>query len=990
LSEPFRLPRGGLVDRSASLSFSFDGRNYTGLAGDTLASALLANGVRLVGRSFKYHRPRGIVSAGSDEPNALVELRHGARREPNTKATTIELFNDLTADSQNRWPSLRFDLRALNQLLAPFIGAGFYYKTFMWPAALWEKLYEPLIRRAAGLGRLSGEADPDTYEKAYAFCDLLVIGSGPAGLMAALGAGRAGLRVILCEDDFRFGGRLLSERDEVDGRSASAWTAHVVAELDSLPDVRLMPRTAVIGMYDGACGALERVSDHLAEPAPHIPRQRFWTITAKQIVVAAGAIERAIAFGGNDRPGVMLASAVRSYLNRFAVAPGRRFAVFTNNDDGWRTAADLLDAGQEVVAVIDSRANPQTSLSDDLRGRCRVIVGGQVIGTRGWHALRKIIVATPSGEEMLDAAVLAVSGGWNPNIALSSHKGAKPIWNERGSAFVPGSQIPKNMTVVGAAAGTFSLAGCLAEGARAGSEIASQLGGSAPRIDVPRASDQQFAITPLWHVKKSRGLVFVDPQNDVTTKDIELAHREGFKAVEHLKRYTTLGMATDQGKAGNVIGLGIMAELSGRSIPETGTTGFRPPYVPVAIGALAGQSRGKHFRPYRLPPSHRYAQERGAVFVEAGPWLRTQWFPRSGEADWQQSVDREVATVRAKVGVCDVSTLGKIDIQGADAGRFLDRVYINTFSTLPVGKARYGLMLREDGFAMDDGTTSRFGDDHFYMTTTTANAGRVMQHLEFCHQTLWPELDVQMTSVSDQWAQYSIAGPQARALLRTVVDSRHDISNEAVPYLAARELTVCGGIYAHLFRISFSGELAYELAVPARYGDALMRRLMENGECLGAVAYGTEALSVMRIEKGHPAGNELNGQTTAADLGLARMMSKKKDFIGRVMAERPALVAPDRPTLVGFRPVERRKRLRAGAHFIAVGAVANGENDEGYMTSVAHSPTLNIWIGLGFLKHGASRIGQTVRACDPVRGEEIEVEICPPAFVDPDGERLHV
>jgi sarcosine oxidase subunit alpha len=989
VSEPFRLSRGGVVDRGAPISFSFDGRQYWGLAGDTLASALLANGVRLVGRSFKYHRPRGIVSAGSDEPNALVELRRGARREPNTKATTVELFNGLAADSQNRWPSLRFDVRAVNRLFTPLIGAGFYYKTFMWPAALWERLYEPLIRRAAGLGRLSGEADPDRYEKAYAFCDVLIVGSGPTGLMAALAAGRAGLQVMLCEDDFRFGGRLLSELDEVGGRPGSEWATEILAELSSLPDVSLMPRTTVTGVYDGSCGALERVSDHLTEPLPHVPRQRFWTITAKHIVLAAGATERSIAFGGNDRPGVMLASAVRTYLNRFAVAPGRRFVVFTNNDDGWRTAANLLDAGEEVAAIVDSRSRPAANRANELGKQCRVIAGGQVIDTGGWQGLRKIIVGTPSGEETFDADVLAVSGGWNPTVALTSHKGAKPVWNESIAAFVPGPTIPKNMTVAGAAAGTFSLGGCLSDGARAGSEAAAKLGASVPTIDVPRASDEQFNITPLWHVKKSRGLAFVDQQNDVTTKDIALAHREGFKAVEHLKRYTTLGMATDQGKAGNVIGLGIMAELGDRSIAETGTTVFRPPYVPVAIGTLAGRSRGKHFRPYRLPPSHRYAQEQGAVFVEAGPWLRAQWFPRSGERDWRQSVDREVATVRAKVGVCDVSTLGKIDIQGADAAKLLDRVYVNTFSTLPVGKARYGLMLREDGFAMDDGTTSRLGEGHFYMTTTTANAARVMQHLEFCHQALWPDLDVQMTSVSDQWAQYSIAGPRARELLRTVIDTQHDISNEAVPYLAAREVSVCGSIAARLFRISFSGELAYELAVPARYGDALIRRLLENGGALGAIPYGTEALSVMRIEKGHPAGNELNGQTTAGDLGLARMVSKKKDFIGRVMAQRPALVAPDRPTLVGFKPVGRPKRLRAGAHFIEVGAVARAENDEGYMTSVAHSPTFNSWIGLGFLKNGPSRVGESVRAVDPVRDEEVEVEVCHPAFVDPTGERLH-
>jgi sarcosine oxidase subunit alpha len=974
-----------LIDRAAPLSFRFDGRDYSGLAGDTLASALLANGVRLVGRSFKYHRPRGIFSAGSDEPNALVELRTGARREPNTCATTIELFTGLVADSQNRWPSLAFDLMAVNQLFSRFIGAGFYYKTFMWPAAFWEKLYEPLIRRAAGLGRLSGEHDPDTYEKAYAFCDVLVVGSGPAGLMAALSCARAGLRVIICEEDSRLGGRLLAERDEIDGRPASDWAGQVTAELLALPDVRVMTRTTVTGLYDGECGALERVSDHLPEGKPLAPRQRFWTIVPKQIILAAGALERSIAFGGNDRPGVMLASAVRSYVNRFAVSPGRRTAIFTNNDNGWRTAADLLAAGQQVVAVIDSRRDiqPPVNLRD-----CRVITGSRVLETRG-RTLNRITVASPAGEESIAADLLAVSGGWNPTLALTSHHGARPVWNNAIAAFVPGANVPENMIVAGAAAGTFSLSGCLSDGEKAGVETSKRLGKTAAALPVPQANGDSYNIEPLWHVKDSRGLSFVDPQNDVTTKDIAVAQREGFTRVEHLKRYTTLGMATDQGKAGNVIGLAVMAELSSRSIPDTGTTVFRPPFTPVAIGALAGTARGKAFRPTRLPPSHAYAKEQGAIFVEAGQWLRAQWFPQRREADWRESVRREVQTVRSKVGVCDVSTLGKIDIQGADAGAFLDRVYVNTFSTLSVGKARYGLMLREDGFAMDDGTTSRLADDHFYMTTTTANAAKVMQHLEFCHQALWPELDVQMISVSDQWAQYSVAGPRTRKLLRTLVDTQHDISDAAVPYLGAVAVTVCGGIAARLFRISFSGELAYEIAVPARYGDALMRQLMENGRALGAIMYGTEALSVMRIEKGHPAGNELNGQTTAGDLGLGRLMSKKKDYIGRVMAQRPALIAADRPTLVGFRPADRKQPLRAGAHFLALGAKPSLENDEGYMTSVAYSPSLQSAIGLGFLKNGPARIGQHVRAYDPVRNGDVEVEVCHPCFIDPKGERMH-
>jgi sarcosine oxidase subunit alpha len=987
--QSMRLARGGLIDRGKTLSFSFDGRALTGYRGDTLASALLANGVRLVGRSFKYHRPRGIVTAGSHEPNALVEIGDGAQRTPNTRATTAELYAGLVATSQNRWPSLRIDLRAFSRCFAPLLGAGFYYKTFMWPASFWETIYEPLIRRMAGLGRLSGAADPDGYEQAYAFCDVMIIGSGPCGLMAALVAARAGARVILCEDDFRLGGRLLTEQDEIDGLPAIQWVETVQSELKAMPDVRIMTRTAVFGRYDGGVfGALERVSDHLAHPEPFTPRQRYWRITARRTVLAAGALERPLVFGGNDRPGIMQASAVRTYVNRFAVAPGSAFAVFTNNDDGWRTAADLHAAGQSVVAVIDSRK----AVSPHLRAPqgCRMLLGGRVVATRGGQGLRRITVAVATGgEESIAVDTLALSGGWDPVTALTSHKGAKPVWKDDIAASVPAPIASDDMIVAGAAAGTFSLAGALHGGASAAETVTRDLGLSPAAIAIPRAADEPFSIAPLWRVADSKGPAFIDQQNDVTVKDVQIAQQEGFRSVEHLKRYTTLGMATDQGKSSNVNGLAILAELTEKTIPQTGTTVFRPPYVPVAIGALAGAHRGKDFRPLRLPPSHNWAVEQRADFIETGLWLRARWFPKAGERDWLQSVDREVRTVRFAVGVCDVSTLGKIDILGPDAGDFLDRVYINTFSTLPVGKARYGVMLREDGLVMDDGTTSRLAEDHFYMTTTTTNAATVMQHLEFCHQVLWPGLDVHMASVSDQWAQYSIAGPQARALLRTVVDSPFDLSTEAIPYLGACALSVCGGIEARVFRISYSGELAYEIAVPARYGDALMRRLLEAGAPLGAIPYGTEALGVMRTEKGHPAGNEINGQTTAADLGLGKLMSKKKSFIGKVMAQRPAFLDPDRPTLVGFRPVDRAQRLHAGAHFMSLGGAASPDSDQGYMTSVAHSPMLDSWIGLGLLRHWPHRIGEHVRAYDPVRNSDVEVEVCSPVFIDPQGERLH-
>ncbi|MGD9921363.1 MAG: sarcosine oxidase subunit alpha family protein, partial [Pseudorhodoplanes sp.] len=910
-----RLPSGGRIDRTRPLSFTFDGNSHKGFHGDTLASALLANDVRLVGRSFKYHRPRGILSAGSEEPNALVELRIGARREPNTRATTVELYDGLEAASQNRWPSLRFDLLSMTAPLSPFMGAGFYYKTFMWPASFWEKRYEPMIRRAAGLGRAAALPDPDHYEKAYLFCDVLVIGAGPAGLAAALASGRSGARVVLCDESFELGGRLLAERGAIDGETTDSWLTSVTAELASLPEVKLMPRATVFGVYDGGTyGVLERVADHVPVPPQFQPRQRYWQIVAKRAVLATGAIERPIVFGGNDRPGVMLAGAVRTYVNRFGVVPGRQCVVVTTGDDGWRTAEDLSDAGSHVAAIVDARhdVSPALQAVADSAG-IRVMLGAQAQAVHGRTSVSGIDIVLGNGKtEHLHCDLVAMSNGWNPAIHLTTHLGGKPSWDETRHAFLPPQQLPAGLSVVGAAAGAFGLASAIDAGGAAGVTAAGDCGFEAKPLPRVTADVVHSGGAPIWVAPSGKGKAFVDFQNDVTTSDLHLAHREGFRAVEHLKRYTTLGMATDQGKTSNVAGHAMMAALCGHDIARSGTTVFRPPYTPVAIGALAGHHRGKDFRPYRLTPSHRWAQEQGAVFVETGLWLRAQYFPQAGDRDWLDAVIREVNAVRRSVGVCDVSTLGKIDIQGSDAAEFLDRVYINGWTNLPVGKARYGLMLREDGFVMDDGTTSRLADTHFVMTTTTANAARVMQHLEFCHQALWPSLDVRMVSVSEQWAQFSVAGPRSRDVLRGVVDPEHDLSNETFPYLAARRVTVAGGIEARLFRISFSGELAYELAVPASYGDAAVRAIMEAGKPHGIRPYGTEALGVMRIEKGHVAGNELNGQTTAFDLGLGRMMSKKKDYIGRVMAARPALLDPERLRFVGFRAIDPANRLRAG------------------------------------------------------------------------------
>ena len=919
-TQPFRVPGAGLVDTGTSCHFRFDGMDYHGHPGDTLASALLANGVRLVGRSFKYHRPRGILTAGSEEPNALVELRGGARREPNTRATVVELFDGLEARSQNRWPSLRHDLGAINGWFAPLLGAGFYYKTFMWSAAFWERIYEPLIRRAAGLGRAAGEPDPDSYEKAWLFCDLLVVGAGETGLRAALAAGRRGERVVLVDEDFRFGGRCLAERRILDGLAGVAWVESVLRELAALPEVRLLPRTTVFGAYDGGAGtdaagmppggvfgALERVADHLPEPLPGQPRQRLWRIVARRHLLATGAIERPLVFGDNDRPGVMLAGAVRTYLNRYGVRPGERAVVYADNDDGELTAADLAAAGIEVATVIDARQDRQ------------------VVRSLGGRALAGVEIREHGRTRRIACDLLAMSGGWMPNLALATHRGQSVRQTSSGQSF-----------------------------------------------DVPA----------------TRRKCFVDFQHDVTVEDLLLAHQEGYRSMEHVKRYTTLGMATDQGKTSSLNGRAIVAAAVGEALEGVAITRLRPPCTPVALGAFAGHHRGRDFRPTRLTPSHGWAEAQGAVFVEAGAWLRAQYFPQPGETDWLQTVSREVRTVRTAVGVCDVSTLGKLELQGPDAVSFLERVYANRFRSLAVGRCRYGLMLREDGMVMDDGTVARFGSERFLVTTTTANAVAVNQHWHYCHQVLWPELDVQFVSTTEHWAQFAVAGPRARELLSRLVARPEELADERLPYLGCTEIMLDDGLPARLYRVSFSGELAYEIAVRADAGDSLMRRLMAAGTTLGVVAYGTEALGVMRIEKGHVAGNELTGMTTAWDLGLQRLVADREDFVGAAMARRPALLDPARPRLVGLRPVDPSRRLFAGAHCLPTGTSLTAEHDQGYLTSVAWSPSLGHWIALALVSHGPERHGERLRAVDLLRGQETLVEICDPVFLDPGGERL--
>ncbi|QOF75093.1 sarcosine oxidase subunit alpha family protein (plasmid) [Aminobacter sp. SR38] len=980
-----RLETGGRIDRSSPITFCWDGTILNGFAGDTLASALMANGQTVLGRSFKYHRPRGIMSAGVEESGAIVSVGRGPRHEPNVKATMQELYDGLEARGQNAWPNVRFDLGAMNGLFGRFFAAGFYYKTFMglppfeWGqgTGLWMK-YEKLIRKAAGMGTASRERDPDSYEHAHAFCDVLVVGSGPAGLCAALTAANAGRDVLLVEQDFALGGDFLNDADP--GAEAQRRT---LVEAVQRAGIRIMTRTTAFGLYDhGTAGLVERVTDHLGSQRQYLPRQRFWTVRAQATVLAAGAIERSIAFANNDRPGVMTASAARTYLNRFGVLPGRRIVVATNNDSAYQVARDLAASGADVV-LADARDNAPTEAPAGVTVR----TGLAPLEAQGRNSVRGVKLARShgagwNGAEAEACDLLLVSGGWSPVVNLSSNRTVKPVWNSDLACFLPGST-EEPIFLAGSAMGIWNREDCIESGAAA-ARLAMGLDAS-----VPSPGGWTRPIRPLYEVRLPSGKAkaFVDPQHDVTADDVRLAHQEGFVSIEHLKRYTTLGMATDQGKMGNVIGLALMADALGTEIPAVGTTRFRPPYTPIAIGALAGRNVGAHFKPLRRTPLHEWNLGHGATMTDAGLWHRPWYFARAGETI-EKAYIREAATVRETVGICDVSSLGKIAVQGPDAAQFLNRIYANAFAKLPVGRARYGIMLRDDGMVMDDGTTWRLDENDFLMTTTTTNAGRVMVWLEELLQTRWTDLRVHLTSVSDQWAAVSVAGPKARTAITACLEAGSDISNEALPFMGVAPMRLAGGIAGLIARISFSGELAYELYVPAAQGAAMMEQLWSAAEAIGGCLYGLEALGTLRIEKGHVTGAELDGRVTIDDAGLGKMASAKKPFIGNALRHRPELMREDRPRLVGIFPQDRSQRFNGGALLCKSGAIS-GFGD-GWITAVTHSPAFGHWIGLGYISGGHEAWkNRRVVAADPVRQGNVEVEIVSPHMLDPEGERMH-
>ncbi len=972
---PARLGAGVLTDSSQPLAFVFDGKSLRGLAGDTLASALLANGYRLIGRSFKYHRPRGIVTAGPEEPCALVELITAAGREPNQLATTLPLREGLVAQSQHRWPSLRFDALAVNDLCSRFLPAGFYYKTFMAPAWAWEKVFEPLIRRAAGLGRLEAtvgdHADP--AEIVHEHADVLVVGAGAAGLAAALTLASGGLRVLLLEQDSILGGGTL-----LDARW-TAWRERAVATLRASALVRCLARTTVLGAYGhGVFGALETLAPEESVRFGGV-RERLRVIRARRVVLACGAIERLIAFPDNDRPGVMLAGAALSYLRRQGVTVGQRPVFFVNNDEAYEAAFALKAAGVPVVGVVDARseslaADRATAAGIPVFRDCAVesVSGGAGVTAIGFSKLG-------GPRRRLVADSLLVSGGHSPYAVLATQLGAALRWRESIAAFTPELD-PGLGVVAGAARGIFGLGRAASDGARLGAQVARALATAPAAVETPFPVDPPSTpLAALWEVRRP-GKSFVDLQNDVTANDVRLAHQEGYEHVEHMKRFTTHGMATDQGRIGGLVGCAILAAARGIPVAQAGQPKPRPYAQPTPFAALAGGEVRKHYRPQRRLPLHIWHAAAGATFVSTGLWLRPLVY--SATPGWDPVLE-EARHVRQGVGITDVSTLGKLEVSGPDAGRFLDYIYANTFSSLAVGRARYGIMLREDGMMLDDGTTARLAPNQFVLTTTTANTATVLEHMEFQQQAHCGRMDLLISDVTDQWAQFAVAGPRAREVIAAALPAV-DVSNEAFPFMAAAS-TDLAGIPGRLFRISFSGELAYEIAIPARHAVEAWQALLEAGRRWDIRPYGLDALNSLRIEKGHITGAELNGNTSAADLGFGRMLKKQGDFVGRILSQRPGLLAAERLQLVGIRPVDPSRRLRNGMQLVDG---ASAQASLGYITSSTPATQSSGWLGLALLSGGRARLGQHLVASSPIHADHPAVRVVSPHMLDPENARV--
>ena len=992
MTAPFRTQSGGRIDRARPLRFTFDGRVYHGAAGDTLASALLANGVHLMGRSFKYHRPRGVLGAGSDEPNALVGVaRDAARYTPNLRATQVELYQGLIAESQNRWPSLGCDVGVVNDFLAPLFPAGFYYKTFKWPGWAWKKLYEPVIRAAAGLGRAPTLPDPDRYANRYAHCDVLVVGAGPAGLAAALVAAEAGARVILCDEQAELGGSLLAETTAtIEGRPAQAWLADTLSVLARSPCITLLPRTTAFGYFaHNMIGLLERVTDHLAAPPSHLPRERLWQVRAREVVIAAGALERPLVFPHNDRPGVLLADAARTYAVRYGVKVGHRIIVATAHDSGYRAALDLRAAGMEIAAIADARAEPG-AVVEEARGAGITVRPGTVIATTGgrrrvtWAGLMR---AGGGALEAVPCDALAMCGGWTPSVHLFSQSRGKLRYEQELQAFVPNLSVERERSA-GACRGVFGLPAALADGAAAGEAAALAAGhGGVRSVRIAVTDAPAFGGGGVLGLPDGAGTkkAFVDFQNDVTAKDLRLATQEGYRSIEHVKRYTTTGMATDQGKTSNMNALGIVAAALDVPVPTVGITTFRMPYTPVTFGSFAGLARGALFEPERRTPIHDWAAAQGAVFEDVSLWKRARYFPRGAE-DMHAAVARECRAVRGGVGIFDGSTLGKIEVVGGDAAEFLNRMYVNAWTRLPVGQCRYGILCREDGFVLDDGVIGRIAADRFHVTTTTGGAARVLAMMEDYLQTEWPELDVWLTSTTEQWAVIALQGPRARDVLAPLVEGL-DIAHAAFAHMRLAECRVAG-VPARLFRVSFTGELGFEINVPAGHGRVVWEAVFAAGAAHGITPYGTEAMHVLRAEKGYIiVGQETDGTATPDDAGVGWAIAKSKaDFVGKRSLARASMRAPGRKQLVGLLTEDPHLVLEEGAQLVDDPHQSPPMRLLGHVTSAYFSAVLGHSIALAMVADGRARIG--ARMFVPMPDGAVPVQVTTPVFYDPKGVRL--
>jgi len=996
MPQDFRLDKIGYINRDKKISFKFNGKKYFGYEGDTLASALLANGIHLVGRSFKYHRPRGFVGAGVDEPNAQVQLYSGAKTEPNAVATSIELVEGLVAKSQNCWPSVSFDFGAINNLLNKFFPAGFYYKTFKWPKNFWYKIYEPIIRKAAGLGVAPLKPDPDRYEHRFEHCDLLVAGSGPAGLASALAAAKNGARVILAEDKPRFGGTLLTDEVTIGNKKGKDWADETITQLKSMSNVIVKNRSQVFGYYDHNMMVMsERTKDHIENPSKFKPRQKLWYIRAKEVIVSTGSIERPLVFGNNDRPGIMIASAAKEYMKVYGVLVGKKPIIFTNNDSAYSTAIEFKKNGVEPL-VIDVRKNSESSIVNEAKNlNIKIKFSHGVVNSKGYLRVKIATIGELSSDksyyknlEDISCDCICVSGNWTPTVHLSSQSGNKLKFDKNNDAFVP-SQPRQNETTIGSANGTFTLMKSLEEGFNKGYELSNKITGKNSKSTIPTSNEKKqeqhdkFWCMPL--PKKKHYKRFVDFQNDVAVSDIELAVREGFRSIEHVKRYTTLGMATDQGKTSNLNGLQLVSNIENKIVPEVGHTTFRPPYTPVTIGAIVGREVGKNYRPTRKSPMHKWHEKNNAVFVDAGLWLRPRYYKQDNETLFE-AAKREANNVRKNVGVCDVTSLGKIDIKGPDSAEFLNRIYTNAWLKLPVGKGRYGVMLREDGVVFDDGTTTRISEQHFHMTTTTAQAVNVLTHLEYYLQVVWPELEVNVLSTTEQWAGAALAGPNSRNLLKKLFPEI-DVSKESLPFMGYKEADLFG-VPAKIFRISFSGELAYEINVESGYGIFMWEKIMELGKEMNIEPYGTEALSTLRIEMGHVAGSEIDGRVISSDLSLEGMLSKKKDFIGKRSLNREAFLNPSREKIVGVVPVDKKTMIPEGSHLVSEANAALPNPKLGHISASCWSVEYNNPFSLAILQNGKKRIGEKLFALSPLKNKNIEVEIVSSHYVDPKGERV--